>query len=148
MNGRWGFGLTFLLARMKEIGELSELRFLAEAYSRGFVVSKPFGDNAAYDFIIDFNGKLSRVQCKSTATLDERGRFIIYTVHGRMGDQVYSIASVDFLACYVFQFNAWYLIPINEVSTKTIRLYPHKTVKRAKFERFLEAWNLFEDKGA
>ena len=130
---------------MKEIGELSELRFLAEAYSKGFVVSKPFGDNASYDFIVDFNGKLSRVQCKSTETLNKKDAFTIYAAHGKTGKELYSAESIDFLACYVFSFDAWYLIPVNSIKSRAINLYPHKSVRRAKFEGFLEKWELFED---
>lgn len=131
---------------MKEIGELSELRFLAKAYSEGFVVSKPFGDNASYDFIVDHNGKLSRVQCKSTATLDKRNAYKICTTHGKNKQILYLSEDIDVIACYVFPTDSWYIIPIDRVSTKTINLYPHRISERPLFEGFLEAWGLFEDK--
>ena len=131
---------------MKGIGELSELRFLAEAYRRGFVVSKPFGDNASYDFIIDHNGRLSKVQCKSTATLDSRKSFKICTTHGKNKQRLYLSRDIDVIACYVFPTDSWYLIPIDKVSTKTINLFPHNPESKGKFEGFQEAWELFEDK--
>lgn len=131
---------------MKAIGELSELRFLERAYSKGFVVSKPFGDNSSYDFIIDHNGKLSRVQCKSTATLDSRKTYKICTTHGKNKQTLYLSADIDVIACYVFPTDSWYLIPIDRVSTRTINLFPHKPESKGKFESFQEAWELFEDK--
>lgn len=37
----------------KSKGELTEMRFMVEATKQGFIVSKPFGDNQRYDFVID-----------------------------------------------------------------------------------------------
>jgi hypothetical protein len=37
----------------KLIGERAECAFMHQALERGLIVSKPFGDSAPYDFIID-----------------------------------------------------------------------------------------------
>ena len=48
----------------KEKGNIGEVIALAEFVKRGVQVSIPYGDNARYDLIAEFNGKLNRIQVK------------------------------------------------------------------------------------
>jgi hypothetical protein len=48
----------------KDIGNITEVKVMSFFIEKGFTVSKPFGDNARYDLIVDINNKLYRVQCK------------------------------------------------------------------------------------
>ena len=48
----------------KEKGNIGEGLALAEFAKRGIQVSIPFGDNARYDLIAEFNGKLNKIQVK------------------------------------------------------------------------------------
>ncbi len=57
------------IARMKSRlrkGEIAEALFVAKALSLGMNVSKPFGQNCRYDFMVEVMGRVSRVQVKST----------------------------------------------------------------------------------
>lgn len=49
----------------KQRGMISETRFLFRCTELGILISQPFGDNAPYDFIIDIDGVLKKVQCKT-----------------------------------------------------------------------------------
>ena len=49
----------------KQIGIITETKFVFECSKLGLTVSQPIGDNAPYDFIVDFNGILKRIQCKN-----------------------------------------------------------------------------------
>ena len=51
----------------KRCGEIAELAFAFKACGMGFVVSKPYGDSAAYDFVVGAKKHLRRVQVKSTS---------------------------------------------------------------------------------
>ena len=51
----------------KQKGEWAEVCFLWRASTLGFIVSKPFGDNARYDFVVDAGAGLLRVQVKSVS---------------------------------------------------------------------------------
>ena len=51
---------------MKNQGDNAELRFMLLNHELGNIVSKPFGDNAKYDLIVDTSTELQRVQVKST----------------------------------------------------------------------------------
>lgn len=47
-------------------GEIAEALFVAKALSLGMNVSKPFGQNCRYDFMVETMGRAVRVQVKST----------------------------------------------------------------------------------
>ena len=51
---------------MKNIGNLGEAKVLAKFVELGIQVYTPFGDGSVVDLIADFNGKLNRIQVKST----------------------------------------------------------------------------------
>lgn len=61
----------------KQRGMIGETRFLFKCTELGITVSQPFGDNAPYDFVIDVNGRLLKVQCK-TLMLD-KGTYLLDT---------------------------------------------------------------------
>ena len=75
---REGVGIPFL-------GEQAECAFMKAAMDRGLVVSKPFGDSARYDFIVDADGRLSRVQVKSAWVLSRRGAYQFGASRGEFG---------------------------------------------------------------
>jgi hypothetical protein len=133
---------------MKEIGELAELHFYLIAYQRGYIISKPFGDNSFYDFILDCKGKLSRVQVKGVSceeiTKEIRiKRYRINTTHQKGNIIPYTKHDIDILAAFLIDINIWYLIPISEIENiKRINLYPNGNGKH-KYEKWKENWNLF-----
>ena len=55
----------------KDVGIVSELKVLTELVSKGYIVSQPYGDNAPYDFIIDTNEKLLKIQVKTSNDLED-----------------------------------------------------------------------------
>ena len=65
----------------KDIGELSELEFLIRATKEGLIVSRPFGENQRYDFIVDNGKRRFRIQVKST-NFKEGNHFQITCSHG------------------------------------------------------------------
>ena len=56
-------------------GTLTELQCQKDFITRGFLVSQPIVADSKYDYIVDINGQLYRIQCKS-ATLSEDKTFI------------------------------------------------------------------------
>ncbi len=52
----------------KDIGNLGEHMALVELLKYGVIVSRPLGDNARYDLILDLFGILNTCQVKSTTT--------------------------------------------------------------------------------
>ena len=48
-----------------QIGDISEQKFILYCLQRDVPVCKPIGNNLPYDFIIDYNGKLLKIQVKT-----------------------------------------------------------------------------------
>jgi hypothetical protein len=131
----------------KLLGERAELLFMYEAARRGLIVSKPFGDSAPYDAVVESRcepGKLWRVQVRSTS-VETNGAYIIRTTFGRFGNRRLSKRHVDFIAACITPHRTWYLIPVAAFGLKgAVCLHPHNKPKGgfAYYERFREAWDL------
>jgi hypothetical protein len=128
----------------KRTGELSEAAFLFKAESLGFRVAKPWGDSERYDFILDSGQRLWRVQLKCTEALRARGYDVqpIYAVYGK-GKVVYDSGDIDILVAHIVPRDAWYVLPVEAFSTsRCLRLYPDVNCKRARWEKYREAWHL------
>ena len=54
-------------------GEWAELRFMARAAEHGLQVTKPWGETARYNFVVEHAGTFVRVQVKSTGFVDRGG---------------------------------------------------------------------------
>ncbi len=125
-------------ANPKRHGELAELAFLHRAASLGFIVSKPWGDSAPYDFLVDARGRLTRVQVKSVSTAHRGAWRVVCT--NRRHKTPYTAADIDLLAACIVPLDTWYLIPVAAFSpVKGLRLRPGS---RRKFEPYREAWDL------
>ncbi len=129
----------------KECGEWVELLFMANAARMGLKVARPHGDSARYDVIVEGNGKLQRVQVKST-TFNRNGCYECLCfwsrVSGKRESKQYSEEQIDFVAAYVVPEDAWFLIPASKIRTKTLYLPPGDRAASSKYGRYLEAWDL------
>lgn len=123
----------------KELGEIGELEFLLKASKLGLAVSKPYGDNRKYDFIVDNKTQLLKIQVKASTCDDGQG-FGFCASHGAKVKKKYSPADVDFLACFIEPLGMWYIIPCSELNVVKLRINPRSKI--SKYERFKEAWNL------
>ncbi len=126
----------------KARGELAEARFLAKAMELGFTVSKPFGDNARYDFILDCDGRISRVQVKS-AWIRRNHCYWFKTAPRRTGGhrpRPYRRNEIDFLVACIVPEDAWFVIPIAAISKRTTLTLT--TRHRNPFACYREAWEL------
>lgn len=124
---------------MKQQGDTAELRFMLLNHELGYTVSKPFGDNAKYDLIIDTGDTLERIQVKSTRRKETSSGMDCYNClvcSGADSKQQYSEKDVDYVAIYVIPENAWYKIPIKEIKGKTVKLYPHRKSQRNTYEKY------------
>lgn len=62
VGGEAGMRSGGAMKTCKERGEWAELCFMARAAERGFSVSRPHGDSAAYDVGVEDAGRFLRVQ--------------------------------------------------------------------------------------
>jgi hypothetical protein len=127
----------------KQRGEMAEAEFVAKAARLGFRVAKPWGDSERYDFIVDVNGRLWRVQVKSAHRAGQDGGYS-FRMHGH-SLKAYSAKEIDVLVAYVVSEDAWYVFPVRELGgLRSLKLFPGSRRKRSRFEKWREAWGVFE----
>ena len=126
----------------KEKGELAEAAFLHKATELGFIVSKPWGDSAKYDFMVDGWGQISRVQVKSCATMRDGRAYAFNTYRRTCGVAVpYYPGEIDVFACYVVPEDAWYIMPVKDCALKKcLRVSPQAPERDRLYGKFREAW--------
>jgi|SRR5712691_152590 len=125
----------------KELGELAEAEFLRRALGMGMAIAKPWGESGAYDFIVDAEGRLCRVQVKAAFREGPQGGYSLRAY--RSSKQCYTAKEIDALAGYAAPENAWYLFPVRVIrKVKSLKLFPGSKGKRSKFEKWREAWGV------
>ncbi len=121
-------------------GEWAETHFLARASEHGLSVAKPYGDCRPYDFIVESNGRMFRVQVKATSKKNSRCDSYVCRVRptARKRDH---FEVLEFLAAYLIPEDLWYIIPYTVLTNKrNISLNPRS--QRNAYRTFREAWDL------
>lgn len=109
----------------KTLGDETEVIILQELTTAGYSVSIPFGDNDPYDLVVDDDGDLYRVQCKTGWQLD--GRTIRFNTHsqttrnGEYHESTYK-DEIDAFAIRVPELDAIYWVDIEEAASKKMIL--------------------------
>ncbi len=118
-------------------GEWAELRFATRAAERGLMVSRPWGDSAPYDLMVEHHGRVLRIQVKCTKY--KLGRS--YKCHVTRNGVPYRSTEIDFIAAYVIEADTWYLIPTAATQSRIhVMLSPHR--ENSTFAIYKEAWHL------
>jgi len=129
------------LCMSKLAGILAESIFITECLSRDIPIYKPIADMYGIDFIA--GNTLKKIQVKSTFVSDDRyPNKPTYKVKFTCGanSRGYSGDEFDYAAVYIALADTWYLIPVEHLSTKTIRVNPYKeTCKWNAFKADFEA---------
>lgn len=113
----------------KQKGNLTELKCISAFYELGYQCSIPYGENSRYDFIADVNGKLLKIQCKTSHEVDSGViEFSCRSCRSNTQSNLqrkYTANEVDYFCTYWD--NICYLVPINECSvSKKLRFIPPK----------------------
>lgn len=111
-NSRYNIGSM----NTKRIGNIGEALAISEFVKRGIPVYIPFGENEKADLIADFNGKLNRIQCKTSDGCVKDGvidwRLVTVTYHNV---HRYTKSEVDYFALYNVKYNIHILIPFEDI---------------------------------
>lgn len=110
----------------KNIGNIGEAKVLAKFVELGIPVYLPFGDNEKADLIAEFNGKLNKIQIK-TSIKAENGKMIFditsSTQHRKNGvKHIYTSNEIDYFACYNINRKCILLFKVDEVPNTTITI--------------------------
>jgi len=110
-------------------GISAELLFDYLALNNGLTVSRPISDHG-YDRIVDYNGRLNRIQIKSCTVREGKTYLVSTTGNGR---RRYN-KEFDFYAIYLKQDCMWVIIPDSEVNAKSIRI-------TGKYHKYIDNWD-------
>ena len=92
--------------------------------------------------MLEKQGHVCRVQVRSVNS-ERHGVYAVRTI--RSGPRPFTADDIDFLAAYVIPQEAWYVIPVGQISRlDTIYLRPHRQSRAQHFEKYREAWNLLD----
>lgn len=120
----------------KRIGNIGEAKVLAKFVEMGIPIYIPFGDDEKADLIAEFDGKLNKIQVK-TSIKSKNGCSIFdltsSTAHRTNGGRrKYSNSEIDYFALYSLDRDKIYLMkaPDNPMTAITIRFEDTKSGKK------------------
>lgn len=120
----------------KRIGNIGEAKVLAKFVEMGIPIYIPFGDDEKADLVAEFNGKLNKIQVK-TSIKSKNGCSIFdltsSTAHRTNGGRrKYSNSEIDYFALYSLDRDKIYLMkaPDNPITAITIRFEDTKSGKK------------------
>jgi len=131
--------------------DIAESAVVTELLKRGFRVLKPVGDRLPYDLAIDFNGKLLRVQVKSSWF--RKGSYFVdsrrtKTNRRQMLRERYNESDFDFAILYIDDLKVFYVMPIAVfLSYKSEIALVEKSTRQRKprSSYYRESWSLLSE---
>lgn len=114
-------------------GAITEQKCFLKCIEFGYTVSKPLFDNARYDFILDVNGKLYKIQIKTSRWVDEEKSAITFNGYSQHSTgngnkrMKYTNQEIDYFMTE--QEGIFYLYPASEEGflEKKLRVLPPKS---------------------
>lgn len=140
----------------KDKGNIGEAMALTAFTERGIQVSIPFGDNARYDLIAEFNGKLNKIQVKYCNQKISENNSIscpCASSANHTTNKHYSTYEndIDYFVFYLVEWNEILIVPIEKVKgKKTLAFRKDKPANNQSsvnyiydytFEKFFEGKN-------
>lgn len=132
-------------------GNVTEMECMLAFMKLGYQVSIPFGEDSRYDFVVDINDKLYKIQCKtcSEVTENEQVLAVKFKTVRQSGSKAtnwtrtkYEENEIDYFATSYQEI--CYLVPVKECSIeKTLRIIPPRN-GQIKGISFLKDYELSE----
>ena len=121
----------------KTKGDRTTLAVMMVLHMAGFRISVPFGENTRYDIILDNEGRLSRVQCKTGRLRTVHVWFATCSAYGHHRDPKNArrdyVGEVDGFAVHCPDTSGVYLIPIEDLPVRVqaaLRVDPARNSQR------------------
>lgn len=107
----------------KRLGNIGEIKTIAKLVEMQIPVYQAFGDIEKADLVADFNGKLNKIQVK-TSEIFENGSFIVDLTSSTIRKKLdykhkYSSNEIDYFAIYNLGADMLLLLPIEEFEGRT-----------------------------
>ena len=107
----------------KRLGNIGEIKTIAKLVEMQIPVYQAFGDIEKADLVAEFNGKLNKIQVK-TSEVFENGSFIVDLTSSTIRKKLdykhkYSADEIDYFAIYNLGADMLLLLPIEEFEGRT-----------------------------
>ena len=111
-----------------QLGDISEQKFILYCLENNIPICKPIGNNLPYDFIIDFNNKLLKIQVKTAYKSKYKDT---WTFNTRSCSKNYNeiieddyIGKIDYFAVVIPEGNLPFsFVPIDKASKGSMNIY-------------------------
>ena len=103
----------------KNVGNVGEAITLAEFVKRGIPVYIPFGENERADLVAEFNGKLNKIQIKTSQKFEDNKITWRLQTNTTTGSHPYDRTQIDYFALYNVQTELLLLVPIEVLENRT-----------------------------
>jgi hypothetical protein len=123
----------------KDIGDRSTLAIMYALRLMDYAILVPFGENTRYDLVIDNGSRLRRVQCKTGRLKNGAVHFptcstYVHHKNPKVPRRDYE-GQIDDFAVYCPELGSVYLIPIEDVPTKSMGLLRVTPARNGQFKR-------------
>jgi PD-(D/E)XK endonuclease len=123
----------------KAIGDRSTLAIMLALQAADIPFFLPFGENTRCDLVIDRDGRLARVQCKTGRLRDGAVRFRACSSYAHHANPKtpsrHYLGEVDYFAVYCRETGGVYLVPIGVAQLRregALRIAPTRNAQRQK----------------
>lgn len=118
--------------RSEAIGRIGEVEFVREALLRGLNILHPDGVRS-YDFVVEYYGKYTKVQVKTTVGLDENRRY--------KWNLSRAVSYADVHAFHVLNTDVFFMMPSYEV----LKLKHSFNIPLSKIDEYkINNWDIFK----
>ena len=97
----------------KQLGNIGEAKTLSKFVELRIPVFIPFGDNEKSDLVAEFNGKLNKIQVKTSEFSKNNKISFNLSSHTKSGIHTYNKLEVDYFSLYNLQEDILILVPIS-----------------------------------
>lgn len=107
------------------VGEQSEAHILTAFLRAGLPVLLPFGGSQPYDLVVDRDGHLERIQCKTGRLQNGTVRFNVSSKHfgnGKRNERRSYHGRVEQIAVYCPENGRVYLVPVDKTGKNVMAL--------------------------
>ena len=127
----------------KQQGVAHELRTAHRLVQLGATVAWPVGDNAPWDMICEWDGKVSRLQVKGTESMQSETYYVVRLQRGGRNRTSYTKLHTDFvIACTPV---GLYVIPVEEIDRQRLVVWAGvRKGNRPHFDRYRDAWEVLQ----
>lgn len=125
----------------KQLGNIGESKVISAFIENNVPVYIPFGDNEKADIVAEFNGKLNKIQVKSSYEFKD-GYFSVHLISNTRTKKYkqyiheYTKDEVDYFALYNYQSDILLLIPIEDLRGKKM-VYVRIPFKRSRNQQMV-----------